>query len=183
MIKKSIFAVAVCTVLMMGGCTVNMSSGDGTPTPIENQLTEWGEDISSDPIQISESEAKRVLTDLYDLLGKINTGKLYPSDMTYLRSMCSYLAQYKAYGSETAEYMHSVEQLLTAYCNLYARNIDKEQAKAEIDAYVDRYYAMSDDFKENHKPLDNAQLINIMTKVDILADASESSDETNTELK
>lgn len=166
--------------MLTGGCTAGMTEG-GVPTPTTDTTSEWGENISAPQIQISSSEADKVLTELYGVIGKITSGTLYLSDITYMREVSDYLAQYRVYNSETAIYMHSVEQLLSAYCSLYARNIDTVRVQEVITDYVDGYYALSDSFKSAYSPIDNADLNDIMNKINILAEVSELSSATVSE--
>ncbi len=173
MIKKTvlaIFAVVIC-VAMLAGCTADMGGG-GAPTPLKNNETNYSEAVSVPKLQIKMGEAEKVLAELISVMTEMNKGTLYLSDITYMSNVSDYLAQYNQFDTEIAAYMESVRKLLSSYCSLYAKNIGSDKVREQINEYVDGYFGMSEEFRLKYGYIDNAALLDIMNKVEIMANVS-----------
>ncbi len=170
MLKKLIIPIVLCAVLLCS-CSAKVADG-GAPTPIPNTASEWGEDVSTPSLQIKRSEAEKVLIELYTVVSEISNGTMYLSDITYMDSVCSYLSQYNTFNTELAVYMESVRALLDSYCSFYARNISADNVREQITAYVDGYYALSDEFHNQYGVIEIAVLNDMLNKVELMANVS-----------
>ena len=170
MIKRIIPIILVCAV-MLCGCTANMGDG-GAPTPVPDKETNWSETVSEPKVQIKVSDAEKLLAEIIPVMLDMSGGTLYLSDITYMSNVCDYLAQYNQFDTEIAVYMESVRQLLDSYCSLYAKNIGTEQVREQIDAYIDGYFGLTEDFRIKYGYIDNEELLVIMAKIEFMSNAA-----------
>ncbi len=170
MLKKTLIPIMLC-IFLLCGCTADMGGG-GAPTPIPDTNSQWGEVISTPKVQIKSSEAEKVLTELISVMNEISDGTLYLSDITYMKSVCDYLAQYNQFDTDIATYMESVRTLLDSYCSLYARNIGTDKVREQINGYVDGYFGMSEEFRLKYGYIENSDLLDIMNKVELMANVT-----------
>ncbi len=175
MFKKTLaIMLAAVSIFLLCSCSANVSGG-GAPTPVGGTTSEWGEDVSVPEVRITRSEAEKVLSELFDIMGKMSNGTLYLSDITYMGSVSEYLKQYNTFDTELGAYMESVRLLLDSYCSLYARNIGTDKVSEQISSYVDGYYGMSEEFRSQYSVMNNADLLSIMNKIELLASIAEES--------
>ena len=173
MLKRYILPIVMCAA-MLCGCEIDMSDG-GTPIPTASTSSVCSEGVSTPAWEIKRSDADKLLSELEDIIGQISVGTLYVEDITYMDKVCKYLAQYNTFDTEIAKYMESVRTLLESYCSFYARNIGIDKVEQKIVTYIDEYYALSEEFRAIYSPFDRTKLENIMDKVRIMTELTETS--------
>jgi len=168
---KKIISLLLAATMLIGlvSCRAQVENG-GKPTP--DKLTSGAYEAEPEEVilyKIDAKEADPLLAELSGIIKKMSN-KVLESDMLYFKKVVAYLAQYNDYEGDLAQYMHTVEQLLDSFYDMYVLNCNATEVKAQIDSYFNDYYKLSDEFKNQYASFEAADLYAIMSHVETMVD-------------